>query len=205
MSARMILLALGLGIGLVCLGPGPASAFDPDETFTRGAVVLSLQAGGGVQNDIEELDHRSHLAFVNFTPRLSVLPWGAAGPSILHGALETGVEGWFQYYLHPEGAEGETAAGLKAAFRYHFLSTGRLAPYVELLAGVGGSSLEAMEIRTTLNFILEGGVGFSYFVSDALALTAGYRFQHISNGNTARPNRGFESDGGTVGFSYLFR
>jgi opacity protein-like surface antigen len=61
-----------------------------------------------------------------------------------------------------------------------------------------------MEIRSTLNFVLEAGVGLSYFLTDNLALTAGYRFQHVSNGGTSNPKIGFESDTGTLGVSYFF-
>jgi hypothetical protein len=45
----------------------------------------------------------------------------------------------------------------------------------------------------------------SSFVADMVALTAGYRFQHISNGHTSRPNRGFNSDSGVVGVSFYFK
>ena len=38
-----------------------------------------------------------------------------------------------------------------------------------------------------------------------MALDAGYRFQHISNGHTATPNRGFESSEGVIGISYHFK
>ena len=48
----------------------------------------------------------------------------------------------------------------------------------------------------------EAGAGVSYFVADTVALNAGYRFQHISNGHTAHPNRGFNSDSGTGGVSF---
>jgi lipid A 3-O-deacylase len=179
----------------------PAWAFDADRTFARGTVIFSLQAGGGEQNNIEGQPRISNLSFVTFTPRLSILPFAPVGHGWLHGALETGLEGWLQYYVKPRD---ETAEGLKAAFRYHFLSSGALVPYIELTAGVGGSSLRVMEIRSSLNFVLEAGVGLSYFLTDNLALTAGYRFQHVSNGGTSDPNIGFESDTGTLGVSYFF-
>jgi len=41
----------------------------------------------------------------------------------------------------------------------------------------------------------EAGAGVSYFV----------RFQHISNGHTSHPNRGFNSDSGTGGVSFYFK
>jgi len=51
----------------------------------------------------------------------------------------------------------------------------------------------------------EAGAGVSYFVADTVALNAGYRFQHISNGHTSRPNRGFDSDSGTGDVSFYFK
>lgn len=192
-----------LGLAVLALGAAPpaAGAFDGDGTFAKGSVILSIQAGGGEQNNVEGHGRLSHISFVNFTPRLSLLPFDPIGSGWVHGALETGLEAWFQHYLEPHDANAE---GLKAAVRYHFLGAGRLVPYVEANAGVGGTSLKVLEIRSTLNFVLEAGTGLSYFVTDNLALTAGYRFQHISNGNTERPNRGFNSDTGTVGVSYFF-
>lgn len=51
----------------------------------------------------------------------------------------------------------------------------------------------------------EAGAGVSDFVTDTVALNAGYRFQHISNGHTSHPNRGFNSDSGTGGVSFYFK
>ncbi len=185
----------------VWLAPAGAAAFDPDGSFAQDTVIFSLQAGGGTQSNVEGHGRTSDISFLNFTSRLSWLPFGPVGSGGLHGAFEPGLEGWFQYYLDPREA---TAEGLKAVGRYHFLSLGRVVPYAEVAAGVGASSLKVREIRATLNFVLEAGVGLSYFVTDDFALTAGYRFQHISNGSVERPNRGFNSDTGTLGVSYFF-
>jgi lipid A 3-O-deacylase len=54
-------------------------------------------------------------------------------------------------------------------------------------------------------FVLEAGAGVSYFITDTVALNAGYRFQHISNGHTSSPNRGFNSDTGIGGVSFHFK
>ena len=40
-------------------------------------------------------------------------------------------------------------------------------------------------------------------VGDRL-LNAGYRLQHFSNGNTSRPNRGYNANTGVVGVSFFF-
>ena len=45
----------------------------------------------------------------------------------------------------------------------------------------------------------------AYFITDTVALNVGYRFQHISNGHTSTPNRGFNSDTGIGGVSFHFK
>ena len=180
---------------------GASAAADPAEEFSRGTKVLSLQVGGGAQNNVENHGRVSGIRFVNVTPRLSLLPMDPVGSGFWKGSVETGLEPWFQYYLEPTTA---TAEGLKAAVRYHFLSASPIFPYVEVTAGAAGTSLKVLEIRSSFTLVLEAGVGLSYFVAPGIAVTGGYRFQHISNGNVESPNRGFNSDTGTLGVSLFF-
>jgi opacity protein-like surface antigen len=180
----------------------PAAAFDPEATFARGTTVLGLQVGGGAANNVEGHRWVSDISFINETPRLSYLFFSPFGSGLLRSAFEPGLEGWFQQYLSPHSA---TAQGLKVTGRYHFIGLGRFVPYLEGTAGAGGTSLRVPEIDSTFTFVLEAGAGLSYFVTDALALNAGYRFQHISNGHTSDRNRGFNSDSGVVGVSFYFK
>jgi lipid A 3-O-deacylase len=60
------------------------------------------------------------------------------------------------------------------------------------------------ESLSTFTFILEGGAGVSQFLARDVAVNAGYRIQHLSNGNTSRPNRGFEANTGVIGLSFFF-
>jgi hypothetical protein len=178
------------------------AAYDAETAFAKGTTIFGLQVGGGVHNNIEQHATVSDISFVNVTPRVSHLFFSPFGSGLLRSAFEPGLEGWFQYYLSPDSA---TAAGLKAAFRYHFIALGRFVPYLEATAGAGGTSLKVPEINSTFTFVLEGGAGVSYFVTDTVALNFGYRFQHISNGNTSQPNRGFNSDSGVFGVTYFFK
>jgi hypothetical protein len=180
----------------------PAAAYDAEAAFAKGTTILGLQVGGGVHNNLEEYVTVSDISFVNFNPRVSHLFFAPFGSGLLRSAFEPGLEGWFQCYVSPESA---TAAGLKLAFRYHFIGLGRFVPYLEATAGAGGTSLKLPEIKSTFTFVLEGGVGAAYFVTNKVALNLGYRFQHISNGNTSSPNRGFNSDTGVLGVSYSFK
>ena len=185
-------------LALVC----PATAYDPEATFARGTTVFGLQVGGGAANNLEGHRTVSDISFLTVTPRVSYLFFNPFGSGLLRSAVEPGVEGWFQYYFSPHEA---TAQGLKLAVRYHLIGLGRLVPYVEGTAGAGGTSLRVREIDSTLTFVLEAGAGLSYFVTEAVALNAGYRFQHISNGHTSNPNRGFNSDAGMGGVSFYFK
>jgi len=180
----------------------PAPAYDPEVTFARGTTIFGLQVGGGAANNVEGHRTVSDISFITETPRLSYLFFAPFGSGLLRSAFEPGLEGWFQQYLSPHSA---TAQGLKLTGRYHFIGLGRLVPYLEATAGAGGTSLRVPEIDSTFTFVLEAGAGISYFVTDSVALNAGYRFQHISNGHTSNPNRGFNSDSGVLGVSYHFK
>ena len=192
----------GLAVLMVLSLVRPGAAYDPEGAFAKGTTIFGLQAGGGVHNNIEEEAFVSDISFVNFTPRVSHLFFLPFGSGLLRSAFEPGLEGWFQYYVSPKSA---TAEGLKVALRYHFIGLGRFVPYLEVLAGAAGTSLKVPEIDSVFTSVLEGGGGASYFVTDTVALSFGYRFQHISNGNTSAPNRGFNSDSGVFGVSYFFK
>ena len=196
-----IIRTLALAV-VVLLVASPALAFDPEQTFKKGAFVLSLDGGGGAQNNLEKHERQTELDLWWIQGRASLLPFGTTGKdSFLYGAFEVGLEPIYQRYFHNTSGY---FAGLGLAARYHFLSLGIFAPYVELGAAVGGTDLKVIEIDSSFAFRLYGGVGASVFIADNAAIYAGYRMVHISNGNTSRPNRGFEADTGVLGVSFFF-
>jgi hypothetical protein len=180
----------------------PASAFDARTTFAKGAFVVSIEGGGGEDDSWEQHRVSTHVEFWNAGVRVSLLPFGAGGPGPLFGALEVGLEPFYQRYT---GGLDAFYAGLAAVGRYHVLSLGRVVPYVELAASAGGTDLNILEIDSDFSFLLFGGVGASLFVTDHTALYAGYRLQHVSNGGTVSRNRGFESHTGVIGLSTYFK
>ena len=194
----MLAVVVVAGLALVC----PAPAYDPEAAFAKGTTVFALQIGGGTANNVEGHRTVTDISFLTATPRVSHLFFSPFGSGLLRSAVEPGIEGWFQYYLSPKEA---TAQGVKLAMRYHLIGFGRLVPYLEGTAGAGGTSLRVREINSTLACVLEAGAGVSYFVTDTVALNAGYRFQHISNGHTSSLNRGFNSDSGIGGVSFYFK
>ena len=197
MRSQSVAVAAMLILGLA----GAACGYDPVEEFKRGTIVVTPQIGGGINNNVEGHERITIIPQVNATVRVSLLPLDPTGQGVWRGSLETGLEPWLQYYPRQQA----TAEGLKLAARYHFLGASPFFPYAELLAGAGATSLKVREVRSSNAFVLEGGLGLSYFVDEGVALTAGYRFQHISNGNTEGPNRGFNSDTAVMGVSIFFR
>ena len=120
--------ALWLALGT----PGPANAFEAEEAFAKGTKILGFQANGGVQNNIQRETETSGLEFIGFQPRFSYLPFEPFGSSWYATAVEPGVEGWVQYYMHPDTA---VAGGLKLALRLHAIGLGPVIPYLEGTAG----------------------------------------------------------------------
>ncbi|MBI2218184.1 MAG: acyloxyacyl hydrolase [Candidatus Rokubacteria bacterium] len=196
----LVAVAVATAVGLAATA-APAHAFDAEQTFRKGAVVLSLEGGYHEQANIEGHRFQTGLEFWNAGARLSLLPFEPVGPGPLLGSLEVGLEPFYQRYVDPVDA---FFAGLGAVARYHLLSFGRVVPYIEVMGAAGGTDLEVREIDSTFTFLVHGGAGFSVFPTDRTALYAGYRFQHVSNGNVDSPNRGFESHGGVFGVSVFF-
>jgi lipid A 3-O-deacylase len=178
----------------------PGEAFDAERVFTKGGYVLSLEGGYGEQFDAWNTTITGLDAF-NGGIRFGLLPWGAAGPGPLKGALEIGLEPFYQRFVDPVDA---FFAGLAVLARYHVLSFGRFVPYIEFSAAPGTTDLRVQEQDTNFVFLLFGGIGASYFITDRTALYVGYRLQHVSNAGTDSPNRGINSHTGVVGASFFF-
>jgi opacity protein-like surface antigen len=189
-------------VALLLAAAAPAWAFDAEQTFKKGTFVLSGEGAYGWQFDLEDKRSVTYLEFYDVGVRFSLLPFSPLGKDhFWHGALEVGFEPLYQKYTAPKPAFW---AGLTSVLRYHFLALGRVVPYAEVGAAAGGTDLEIPEIDSSLAFLLFAGVGTSVFVSDKTALYAGYRYQHVSNGNTSQPNRGFEAHVVVGGISFYF-
>jgi len=200
-NARSVRLAATALLAVATLA-SPARAFDPEQTFRKGTYVLSAEGGYGAQFNLESTRTQSDLEFFGLGFRSSLLPFGPAFTGPLRGALEVGLEPFYQHYTDPKPAFW---AGLAAVFRYHFLELGRVVPYLELAGAAGATDLRVPEIDSSFSFLVWAGVGTSVFLTDTTAVYAGYRLEHDSNGNTSKPNRGWEAHVAVVGVSYYLR
>jgi len=199
--SRVLVALLTLLVSSVVVVP-TAQAFDPELTFRKGTFVLSGEASYGWQFELEPKRDFTTLEFWDLGVRFGLLPFETLGyDSWLYGAFEFGLEPLYQKYTIPKS---RFWAGLSAVVRYHFLGLGRLVPYVEIAGSAGGTDQSIPEIRSDFAFLIFGGFGASYFLNDHTAVYGGYRWQHVSNGNTSEPNRGFESNVAVIGLSYFF-
>jgi opacity protein-like surface antigen len=195
-----VLGALLLALGLTAALAGPAAAFEAGQVFRKGTLVVSGEGGGGSQSNLSG-GTQTGLSLWYASARLGLLPFGTAGPGPLRGAFEVGIGPVFQRYTEPVNAY---YAGLGAVLRYHFVSLGRLVPYVEAAGAFGGTDLRVREIDSDVAFWLAAGAGASVFVTDRAAIYAGYRLVHVSNGNIDTPNKGFEAHTGMAGVAFYF-
>lgn len=194
------LLAVLLAVGLAVALAAPAAAFEADQVLRRGTLVASVEGGGGAQSNLRG-ETQTDLTLWYTAARLGLLPFGTTGEGPFRGAFEIGVGPIYQRYTEPVKAY---YAGLAAVLRYHFVSLGRLMPYVEAAGAAGGTSLRVREIDSDFAFWVAAGAGASFFVTERTAVYAGYRLVHVSNGKTDSPNTGLEAHTGMAGVSFYF-
>ncbi len=200
-GVRTLVVAVMAATTMGMVAARPAAAFEPDRVWAKGAIVGSYEGAYGQQFNLEDKRTFSQIEFIGLATRWSLLPLGQTGSGFYKGALETGLEPIFLIYTNPKNA---FYGGLALHAKYHFTSAGRFVPYVELGAAAGGTNLKVEEINSAFSFLLLGGLGAGVFVTDNIMLYGGYRWTHNSNGNTARPNRGWEANTGVFGASFFY-
>ena len=99
-----------------------------------------------------------------------------------------------------------TGAGLSpVGFQLNFRRRARVQPFVQTSGGFVYFGERVPEERgARFNFTADFGGGVQWKAGARRAWTAGYRYQHISNGYRAQVNPGFDSNLFYVGFS-IFR
>ena len=99
----------------------------------------------------------------------------------------------------PSGAE----IGCDLLWKYG-LKIGRWMPYAKV--GTGGifTSHRFREESTRIDFLVQGGVGISYFLNKKNSLNIEYRRRHFSNASLEMPNNGVNVSEIIVGISHYF-
>jgi len=100
---------------------------------------------------------------------------------------------------------GDYIVGMTLWGRYNFVQTNwRLIPYIQAGAGLTATDIDRHIVGQAFNFNLDLGIGARYLFSQKWALMLEYRYQHISNANSAQHNLGINASGPILGVAYLF-
>jgi hypothetical protein len=94
--------------------------------------------------------------------------------------------------------------GLTPHLRYNFTPGHRWVPFLDIGAGATATDIRNGDLSTKFQFNLQAGVGAHYFLRDHLALTAHFRFLHLSNAGIAEPNLGVNTVNFLIGASWFF-
>jgi len=189
---------VGAAVALGALGLTAAAS--RAEPFQAGAKELALVAGYSLSHN-ELVGNVDTLNAYHVLPHVGYFLTDESGRGWLRGNLELVTE---PTLLVIEGQETTTLAGVTVLSRWVFAGTGRVRPYFEAGGGVLAGSLRLRETRCHVTFALQGGIGALVFVSERTAITAGYRFHHLSNGNTCDGNPGLDSSMFVLGVSRFF-
>jgi len=114
--------------------------------------------------------------------------------------LEFTVEPFMAGVISPD-SNFETGCGLLLKYGYRF---GKFLPFVDAGTGLQYTTQHTREEATQWCFQVQGGGGFYYFFEENKALSFEYRFRHFSNAGTKEPNKGVDTYGFYIGFSYFF-
>jgi hypothetical protein len=186
---------VGLAVALGALPrAGGAQQAVPAGTVDFG-VGAALLTSHQTHPDTETLTGFAGLAHVGYVAT------GEKGTGWLQGQLELLLE---PTLIHLGDDESATLGGAVGLARWIFTGTGPLRPFVEGGVGVVGGQADFRQTNCDVNFIIEGGPGVLVFVAPRVALTAGYRFQHLSNSGICSKNLGLNSSVVHVGLSYFF-
>jgi hypothetical protein len=95
--------------------------------------------------------------------------------------------------------------GCSFPLRYSLKIAPWITPYVEIGLGFIYTTQHVHEQGSQFNFTTQLGIGTQFPLSDHYALTAGYRFRHVSNAGLSTPNRGVDFHFGVIGLTYIFK
>ncbi len=170
--------------------------------LSKGTVEYGLLGGFWRGNDVFDNAPSSHRRAIYVMPRLGQVVTDELSSGVVAGNVELLIEPMAAHYYEPFSA---SAFGGSLVVKYNFLSFGRWMPFWDGGAGVLWTDLAPRipEQSKTFNFLLQTGPGVSYFVSESWAITAGFRFHHISNAGLGERNIGLNAWLFSLGFSFF--
>jgi opacity protein-like surface antigen len=98
---------------------------------------------------------------------------------------------------------GRSMVGVYMLGHWRFTSLDTVVPYVFAGGGPLFVDLGLPTMGSKLCFSYQGGTGLQYFIDKNTALNLEYRYHHISNAGTAKPNEPINSNKILVGISFF--
>ncbi|MCM8786550.1 MAG: acyloxyacyl hydrolase [Candidatus Omnitrophica bacterium] len=95
-------------------------------------------------------------------------------------------------------------AGCNFLLKYVFPLSETFQPYIKAGEGISYMSQHTYEQSTQYNFLSQGALGFHFFIKDNIAITAEYRYRHLSNASIKHPNNGINTDFILGGITFFF-
>ncbi len=179
--------------------PGPWKS-EVGQGFRAGAMEASVSAGAGFGMRIlfSETAHDWALGAVDvgwvFTDVVADDKWYRGNWELL-GEVFGGAQ------FRPDVAY---VVGVTPLVRYNFMTGSRFVPFINAGAGATATDIRNGDLSSTFEFNLQSGVGTHWFVRDHVAITAQYRFIHLSNAGTKFPNLGINTSTFLFGASWFF-
>ncbi len=145
---------------------------------------------------------RTQVQTVDTIARLGVFLSREVGRSWIQGRHELFVELPVHLAVDPR-VRAMTGGYLLGSWKFTGLKDKGIYPYVFAGGGVLYVDLGLPTMGSRLDFSYQGGTGVQYLLRRDLALTAEYRYHHISNAGTASPNEPLNSSKFLFGISYF--
>ncbi len=186
---------VGALIGAQALaGPGAAA-----ERLRSGTKDVTLSGGYSLSHDRSGVER---VEGFHLLPHFGYVLSDERGPGWIRGNLELLAEPTLIHFRSDSASA--TGVGLLGLARWIFGAGSTVRPYIEVGGGVLGGQLEFRQTDCNVNYVFEAGPGLLIFVSEATAVTAGYRYQHLSNGGRCDRNLGLNSSVLILGISHFF-
>jgi lipid A 3-O-deacylase len=97
-----------------------------------------------------------------------------------------------------------TGGLLSGSWKFTGLKEKRIYPYIFAGGGVLFVDLGLPTMGSRLDFSYQGGTGIQYLIRNNMAVTAEYRYLHISNAGTAQPNEPLNFSHILFGISFFY-
>jgi len=192
---------IALYIFLMVASVSSAACGEDGHLFPAASAEYSFLAGYGITHRGFG-QTRTQVQTIDFIGRFGYFLSDETGQGWYRGQFEHIVELPLHLVVDPRNRI-MTGANLLASWKFTDLAQDRLYPYLFAGGGVLFVDLGLPTMGSRLDFSYGGGNGLQYLIRKDLAVSAEYRYHHISNAGTAEPNEPLNSSKFLLGISFF--